>query len=88
MTVVCPTGASTARLDCRNDDYFHGTTRPADSYLGTPWNAADSGWLEHSVETLAMPAATSLSVRRPDGLATRATRRHAPVAARAPSGRL
>lgn len=80
MRVVCPDRGLDGQFDCGNDDYFH-TDPPADSYLASHWNAADSGWLERSVGSLATPL-PSLAIGGPVG------RTRAPVvvaiAARAP----
>jgi hypothetical protein len=43
MRFLCPNVHDTL-LDCNHDDYFH-TDPPADSYLATHWNVADSDFL-------------------------------------------
>lgn len=40
----CTDSRSVSLLDCNHDDYFH-TDPPADSYLATHWNVADSAFL-------------------------------------------
>lgn len=43
MKYLCPPSYATL-LDCNHDDYFH-TNPPADSYLATHWNVANSAFL-------------------------------------------
>lgn len=43
-TVVCQEKDQDRLMDCNHDDYFH-TNPPADNYLATHWNTADSDWL-------------------------------------------
>lgn len=43
LVKVCE-GAPENQIDCRNDDYFH-TAPPADSYLASHWNVANSKYL-------------------------------------------
>lgn len=40
----CSDSAYNELLDCNNDDYFH-TNPPANNYLATHWNTANSKWL-------------------------------------------
>lgn len=44
LRYACPDSNHNARLDCNHDDYFH-TNPPADNYLATHWNIANSGFL-------------------------------------------
>jgi hypothetical protein len=46
----CADAAHDRRFDCNHDDYFH-TDPPADSYLATSWNAADSPFLATTPST-------------------------------------
>lgn len=60
VTVLCPETANESRLDCNHDDYFH-TDPPADSYLASHWNVANSEFLITRAGPTSPPAVTLLT---------------------------
>lgn len=43
--IVCPDPAGDSLFDCHHDDYYFAGTPPADNYLATHWNTANSYFL-------------------------------------------
>jgi hypothetical protein len=60
VSFLCPETSNESRLDCNHDDYFH-TAPPAESYLATHWNVANSDFLISSDQPSAPPEVTLIA---------------------------
>ena len=61
MRQICPLEHEEL-LDCNHDDYFH-TSPPAESYLATHWNTAESSFLATSLDGSGLPSVSAPTVR-------------------------